>query len=74
MPYSEGGANIFNSQACLGNPSMFHAYTVTITIGYLTFDFLLTLLIMYGADFNSEVMFIVRTTQSSRCSSTSITL
>lgn len=33
--------NIFTSQRCYTEPKIFHAHTLTITIGYLIFDFVL---------------------------------
>lgn len=41
----EPGANIFTSRQCLLTPKLFHAVAAIITIGYLTFDFVMTILI-----------------------------
>ena len=37
---------IFDSQQCMGSPKMFHAYTVTITVGYLLYDLFLSLFVV----------------------------
>ena len=41
-----GDKTIFDSDVCFTDAKLFHTWSLTITVGYLSFDFLLLIFIM----------------------------